>query len=235
MTLRPDTWRSKARLAGIFYALMGSSGAFNVLYIPAAFVVPGDPGATARRITDSELTYRIVVLSGLVSSIAFVLLVVTLYELFKDVDRTQGVLMVIFVTVTAAGGVVNLVNQIVPLVLLSGSDFLSVFSRPQLEALALAFLRLNGYGNLLEEAFWGLWLFPLGILVLKSRFVPRILGFFLIAACFAYLASSFTSLAAPAQGKIVSRAAIPFEALGELSFLLWLLVGRAKRPTPTAG
>jgi hypothetical protein len=235
MTLAPDTWRSKARLAGLFYALMGSSGAFNVLYIPAAFVVPGDAAATARRITDSALTYRIVVLSGLVSSIAFVLLVVTLYELFKDVDRTQGMLMVIFVTVAAAGGVVNLVNQIAPLVLLSGADFLSVFSGPQLDALALAFLRLNGYGNLLVESFWGLWLFPLGILVLKSRFVPRILGLFLIAACFAYLAASFTSIVLPAQGKIVSRAAIPFEALGELSFLLWLLVGVAKRPAPTPG
>lgn len=232
MTLAPGTWRSKARLAGIFYALMGGTGAFNVLYIPAAFVVPGDASATAQRITDSALTYRLVVLSGLVSSIAFVLLVVTLYELFKDVDRTQGMLMVIFVTVAAAGGVVNLVNQIAPLVLLSGADFLSVFSRLQLDALTLTFLRLNGYGNILEEAFWGLWLFPLGILVLKSWFVPRILGFFLIAACFAYLASSFTSLAVPAQGKIVSRAAIPFEALGELSFLIWLLVGGAKRPVP---
>ena len=235
MTLRPDTWRSKARLAGVFYALMGSTGAFNVLYIPAAFVVPGDAAATARRITDSVLTYRIVVLSGLLSNIAFVLLVVTLYELFKDVDRTQGMLMVIFVTVAAAGGVVNLVNQIAPLVLLSGADFLSVFSGPQLDALALAFLRLNGYGNLLEEAFWGLWLFPLGILVLKSQFVPRILGLFLIAACFAYLAASFASIVLPAQGKIVSRAAIPFEALGELSFLIWLLVGGAKRQVPTPG
>lgn len=235
MTLRPDTWRSKARLAGVFYALMGSTGAFNVLYIPAAFVVPGDAAATARRITDSVLTYRIVVLSGLLSNIAFVLLVVTLYELFKDVDRTQGMLMVIFVTVAAAGGVVNLVNQIAPLVLLSGADFLSVFSRPQLDALTLAFLGLNGYGNLLEEAFWGLWLFPLGILVLKSQFVPRILGLFLIAACFAYLAASFASIVLPAQGKIVSRAAIPFEALGELSFLIWLLVGGAKRQVPTPG
>jgi hypothetical protein len=214
---------------------MGSAGAFNVLYIPAAFVVPGDAGATARRITESAFTYRLVVLSGLVSSIAFVLLVVTLYELLKDADRTQAMLMVVFVTVAAAGGVVNLVNQIAPLLLLSGSDFLSAFSRPQLEALALAFLRLNGYGNVLVEAFWGLWLFPLGILVLKSRLFPRILGLFLIAACFAYLASSFTSIVLPEQGKIVSRAAIPFEALGEVSFLLWLLVRGVKAPAPIPG
>lgn len=232
MALRSDTWRSKARLAGIFYAIMGGTGAFNVLYIPAAFVVPGDPSATARRITESALTYRFVVLSGLVSSIAFALLVVTLYELFKDVDRTQAMLMVIFVTVAVAGGVVNLVNQIAPLLLLSGSDFLSAFSRLELEALALAFLRLNGYGNLLEEAFWGVWLFPLGILVLKSRFVPRILGLFLIAACFAYLASSFASILLPSQGRILSRAVVPFEALGELSFLLWLLVRGVKVPAP---
>jgi uncharacterized membrane protein YwzB len=226
--------RSKARLAGIFYALMGSTGAFNLLYIPAAFIVPGDAAATARRITDSVLTYRIAVLSGLVSLIAFVLLVVTLYNLFKDVDRTQSMLMVIFVTVAVAGGVLNLVNQIAPLVVLSGEDFLSVLTGPQRDALALGFLKLNGYGNVFEEAFWGLWLFPLGVLVWKSGFIPRILGIFLILACFAYLAASLTSIAVPAQGRTVFLAATPFEALGEISFLVWLLVRGTKAQSVAA-
>jgi hypothetical protein len=220
--------KSRARLAGIQYLLMGFTGAFNLLHIPAALIVPGDATATARRIIDAALTYRIVILSGLVSCITFVFLVVTLYNLFKDIDKTHAMLMVIFVSVAVAGGVVNLINQIAPLILLSGADFLSVFTRPQLDALALGFLRLWSHGNLLEEAFWGLWLLPLGILVMKSRFIPRILGIFLIAACFAYLAASFTSIVLPAHKNIVALVALPFEALGELSFVIWLLVRGAK-------
>jgi hypothetical protein len=224
--------QSRARFAGILYLLMGITGAFNLLYIPAAFIVRGDAIATARRITEAALTYRSVILSGLVSNILFVFVVLSLYNLFKDVDKTHAMLMVIFVSVSVAGGVVNLINQIAPLILLSGADFLSVFTTPQLDALALGFLRLWSHGNYLNEAFWGLWLFPLGILVMKSRFIPRILGIFLIAACFAYLAASFTSIALPAHANIVSLAAVPFEGLGELSFVVWLLVRGASEVTP---
>jgi hypothetical protein len=220
--------KSRARLAGILYLLMGLTGAFNLLYIPAAFMVRGDATATARRITDAALTYRIVVLSGLLSNILFVFLLVSLYNLFKDIDKTHAMLMVIFVSVAVAVDVVNLINQIAPLILLSGADFLSVFTKPQLDALALGFLRLWSHGNYLDEAFWGLWLFPLGVLVMKSRFIPRILGIFLIAACFAYLAASFTSIVLPAHQHIVSLVAVPFEGLGELSFVAWLLVRGAK-------
>ncbi len=132
--------KSRARFAGIFYLLTGLTGAFNLLYIPAAFVVRGDATATARRITDAALTYRIVVLSGLLSSIFFILLVVTLYNLFKDVDRTHAIAMVIFVSVSVAVGVVNLINQIAPLILLSGANSLSVFTKPQLDTLTLGFI-----------------------------------------------------------------------------------------------
>ena len=223
-----NSTKAKARFAGILYMLTSLTGAFNLLYVPAAFIVPGDATATARRITDAALTYRIVTLSGLVSSIIFIFLVLSLYNLFKDIDKTHAMLMVIFVSVSVAGSVVNLINQIAPLILLSGADFLSVFTKPQLDALALGFFRLNSHGNFLLEAFWGLWLFPLGVLVRKSGFIPRILGIFLIAACFAYLAVSFTSIVLPAHIHIVSLVTLPFMALGEGSFLIWLLVRGAK-------
>jgi hypothetical protein len=223
--------RSKARVAGLLYLVMGIPGFFNLISIPAAFIVPGDATATARKITDGALTYRIGILSGLVSSIGFLFLALSLYSLFKDVDRTQARLLVSLVAVAVALGIANLVNQLAPLVLLSGADFLAVFTKPQLDALAMAFLRLHGNGNQLAAAFWGLWLFPFGILVIKSRFFPRILGVFLIAGGAAYLAVSFTSLVFPAYRQVVSRIALPFYAVGELPIALWLLVrGAQERP-----
>lgn len=92
-----------------------------------------------------------------------------LYNLFKDVDKKVAMLMVILVSVSAAIGIVNIVNTMAPLVLLSGADFLSVFTKPQLDALALGFLRLHGYGLVVDEAFWGLWLFPFGVLVITGN------------------------------------------------------------------
>lgn len=220
--------KAKARFAGILYALMNIPAVFNLIYIPAAFIVPGDATATAHRITDGALTYRIGILGGLVSSILFLLVVWVFYDLLKDVDKKHAMVMVSFVSLAVAVAVVNLINQIAPLVLLSGADFLSVFTKPQLDALALGFLRLNSNGNLLAEAFWGLWLLPLGVLVRKSGFIPKILGTFLIAACFAYLAVSFTAIVSPAHGHVVSLVTLPFMALGEGSFLIWLLVRGAK-------
>ena len=226
--------RSRGRLAGIFYLVMGIPGFFNLMYFPAVFIVAGDATATARRITDGASTYRIGVMSGLVSAIGFLFLAWSLYSLFEEVDRAQARLLVSAVTVAVAIGVANLVNQLAPLVLLSGADFLSVFTKPQLDALAMAFLKLHGTGNQLAAAFWGLWLFPFGILVIKSRFIPRVLGVFLILGGVAYLAVSFTGLVFPAYRQVVSQVALPFYAIGEFPIVLWLLVRGVRVPATPA-
>ncbi len=218
-----NSTKATARQAGVLYLLLGIA-AFNIIYVPAAFIVPGDATATARNITAAELTYRIGILSGLVSSIIFIFLVLSLYNLLKDVDRKHARLMVILGSVGAAIGLANLLNQIAPLILLSGADFLSVFTKPQLDALALGFLRLRSNGTQVEMAFWGLWLFPFGILVIKSGFFPKLLGVLLIVGCFAYLTASFTSIVLPAHRHVVSLVTLPFYAIGELSMIIWLLV-----------
>jgi hypothetical protein len=125
-------------------------------------------------------------------------------------------------------------NQIAPLVLLSGADFLSAFSKPQLQSLALAFLRLRGLGFEVIAAFWGLWLFPFGILVLRSGFVPKILGILLIAACFAGLTYSFGCIVLPAFKSVIFRVTVPVDSIGELSIAIWLLVKGARVPLPEA-
>jgi hypothetical protein len=88
---------------------------------------------------------------------------------------------------------------------LSGADFLSVFTKPQLEALAFGFLRLKNSGTLVALPFWGLWLFPFGILVIKSGFLPKVLGVLLIAAGFAYPLWSFASIGVPAHADALFR------------------------------
>ena len=121
-----------------------------------------------------------------------------------------------------------------PLILVSGANFLSVFEKSQLDALVLVFLRLHSHGFIVAQIFWGLWLFPFGILVIRSGFIPRALGVLLIVACFAYLADSFTFLLLPQYGHSVSNVATVFEGIGELSIVFWLLIWGAK-DQPLAG
>jgi hypothetical protein len=111
--------------------------------------------------------------------------------------------------------------------LVRDGDFLSVFEKTQRDALAMLFLRLHHGGVVANEVFWGLWLLPFGLLVYRSRFLPRILGVWLIINCFAYLAVSFTGVLFPQYEQMVSNSAFP-AMLGEVATMLWLLIMGAK-------
>lgn len=221
---------SSARSAGILYLLVAITASFSLMYVPAAIVVAGDAAATARNINAADLTYRLGILSGLVSNILFLLLGLSLYDLLKDVHRKHARLMLALVALAAGVGVVNHLNEIAPLLLLSGADFLSVFTKPQLEALALGALRLHNAGLHLASAFWGLWLFPFAVLVIRSGFVPKILGVLLMIAGAGYLMSCFTYIVLPAHLPVVSRVTLVL-ATGELPIIVWLLMkGQSIQP-----
>jgi hypothetical protein len=121
----------------------------------------------------------------------------------------------------------NALNDVAALLFARGDDFLNAFDKPQREAFVMLFLRLHHQGDLANEVFWGLWLLPFGLLVYKSRFLPRFLGVWLMAACFGYLALSFTGLLFPAyEGKVFTYAQ-PL-ITGELAIMLWLVVMGAR-------
>jgi Domain of unknown function (DUF4386) len=104
---------------------------------------------------------------------------------------------------------------------------LTVFDKPQRDAFAMLFLRLHHYGDLANEIFWGLWLLPFGLLVYRSRFLPRILGAWLMADCFGYLALSFTGLLLPAYEDKVFTYTQPL-VMAEVAIMLWLVIMGAK-------
>jgi hypothetical protein len=153
-----------------------------------------------------------------------------LYRLFKEVNRNLAVLVVILGgLLPAAIYFCNVLNDAAAVILVRGSDFLSVFEKPQRDALAMLFLSLHGQGFLAGEIFYGLWLIPLGLLTYRSRFMPRFLGVWLILNGFAYLLLSFTGLLLPQYEDRVSTITFPILS-GEVAFLLWLLIMGAKPP-----
>ena len=192
-----DSIKKTARLAGLLYLLLAVTGAFSMLYVPSTLFVFGDAAATAEKIMSFESLFRAGILSGIVSNVLFVLLVLALYHLLKETNRKHAMLMVTLVVIGVATGFVNTINQLGALIALSGAEFLSAFEESELEALAYLFLRLHSHGIQIIQIFWGLWLFPFGLLVYRSRYIPRILGDLLVIAGAGYLLGTVTFLVLP--------------------------------------
>jgi hypothetical protein len=216
-----------ARVAGLLYLLVAITGAFGIAVVPFTLIARGDATSTADRIRSSEWLFRLGMTSELIAATAYILLAIALYRLFRRVNEEQARLMVTLVLVSVPISYLNVLNELAALVLLSGPDFLSVFTRPQLDALALLFLGLHSQGFVVASIFWGLWLLPLGALVIGSGFAPRLLGYLLILAGLAYVVDSFTSMLLPRYRPLVAVVAPLLEGVGELSMVAWLLITSA--------
>ena len=219
-----DTRQKSARTAGLLYLLLACIGPFNTMYIPTRFIVRGDPAATAERILSSELLFRAGIVADLASLVIFVLVVLALYRLLRDVDVHLARVMVALVVVSVGLSFTALLLQAAPLVLLRDVEWLSAFDEAQRQAMGMVFLRMRGQATTLAMAFWGLWLLPFGALVFRSGFIPRVLGVLLFIAGVSYAVSSLASLLAPDYGRIVSRWLLAPAAVGELAIILWLAI-----------
>jgi len=220
--------KATARQAGLLYLLFMVVAIFGEFFSPT-FVVPGDAAATAVNITAAEFAYRFGILTGFVTLVLHLFVVERLYKLFRDIDTGQALLMVLLVTVGVAVALANLLAKFGPVGLLSGANYLSVFTKPQLEALALGFLRFHSGGSIVAVTFWGLWLFPFGFLVIKSRYFPRVLGILPLVAGSAYVINSMASLVLPDQRQVLSRIMMPLY-FGEVPIIFWLLIKGIRAP-----
>lgn len=210
-----------ARIAGMLYLLTIVFGVF-AQYVRSTFIVPGDAAATVGNIMASESLFRFGFMSDLIMTTCYLLLALVLYVLLKPVDKNLSLSFVLFTSLSVAIMCLNMLNQFAPLVLLSGESYLTVFNADQLNALALVFLNLQRYGYLIAQLFFGIWLLPLGYVVSKSRYFPRVLGVLLMIACFGHLTEFFQVFLFPNQAAITTPALIA-ATLGEFSFCFWLL------------
>ena len=215
-------------VAGFLYLLLVVIAPFRLIYIPSTLIVRGNATATANNIAAHELLFRLGIVADLFCGTILIFLVLALYRLLKGVDQNLAVLMVILGGLLPATiDFLNVLNDAAAFMLVRGADFLSVFEKPQRDALAMLFLRLHRQEIVAAETLWGLWLFPLAILVYRSRFLPRFLGVWLIINGFAYLALSFTGLLLPQYEDMVSNITFP-ALLGEMAIMLWLVIKGAQ-------
>jgi hypothetical protein len=219
--------KKNARLAGLLYFGLIITGVFSIMYVSSQIIVQGDAIATAKNILAKEFLFRTGLINDLISNTIFVFLVLVLYRLLKQVNKNQAKLMVALVIVQIPVVFVMEAFSITSLMILKG-ELLKTFELSQRQDLAMLFLKINDYGIIALELFWGLWLIPFGHLVYKSRFIPRIFGIFLIIAGIAYIIDSFVTILYPGYSSYLNQPTLLLAALGELSITLWLLIKGVK-------
>lgn len=214
-----DSIKRTARTAGLLYLLAFPFSIFN-LFVNSSLIVPGDATATANNIMASEGLFRSSIVSWLIGQTIFIVLPLVLYQLLKPVNKNHALLMVLLIILAIPIAFINELNNFAALLLLNGADYLTAFDADQLLAQMMMYLDFHELGINIASIFWGLWLFPLGYLIFKSGFLPRIIGVILIIAGFGYLIDFALFALFPHFEVSVGQ----ITGFGELLLPLWLLV-----------
>lgn len=209
-----------ARIAGILYLSLIPLGIFGILYVPSNLIVPGDVAATIANISTHTVLFRFSIVSALLVQIINIAVVGYLYSLLKNVNQTHAKWMVLFILLGAPIAMLNELNQFAVLLVVNGSELMHPFSADQLYGMVPLFFNLHDHGINIAQIFWGLWLLPMGYLVFRSGYLPKLLGVLLMIGCFGYLLDSFLYFLVPGFGISFSE----FTFIGELLLPLWLLI-----------
>ena len=216
MSIEAST-RFKARVAGFFYFLLFPFGALSLL-ARGGIVVKGDAAATAAGLLLHETSFRLSVAGDLLAVVSYVVVTALFYELFKPVNRSVALIAAFLSLVGCAIQAFACAFQLAPFVALGGEPYSSVFKADQLQALAYMSLRMYGPAYKIGLVFFGLYNLLNGYLILKSIFLPRFLGVFMVIAGLPFLIFLLP------VGKNLSPFAVAPAALGEGLLLVWLLV-----------
>ncbi len=219
-----------ARLAGIIYLILIISGIINLIYIPQKLIVTKNAAKTLENIINSEMLFRLGIISGIITFLAFLFLPMVLYKLLYEVNKTQAKLMVIFVLISIPVSFVNILHKFSVLTLINKAEHVYNIGGIELQNQVMMYLDNYNNGILVSQLFWGLWLFPFGYLVYKSGFLPKLLGILLMAGCFGYIITFFGDFLYSDFNRtlIYDIVGIP-ASVGEIGICLWLLIMGTKK------
>ena len=220
--------KKQSRIAAALYFLNGLPAPFALLYVPSVLIVRGNAAATANNVRDSETLLRFGMAGELFSATLVIFAVLAFYTLFEAVSAKHARAMLVLMLIATPISYLNVLNDLAEITFARGPEFLSSFAQPQRDAFVLFFLRLHNQGLALAQIFWGLWLFPFGVAVIRSGFIPRFVGIAVMIAGFGYVISSSVSLFLPASAQGIGQLAMIL-GVGELAFF-WLLIWGARAP-----
>ena len=218
-----------ARMAGLLYLIYVIASIIADLFGHFVFA---DASATVNHIMAHESLFRIGFVISLFSYVFFLLAAWYLYVLLKPVNKNLALLFLLLNLGGFAIWCFSVLNLFASLLLLSGAEYLKVFQPDQLQAQAMLFINLYKNGSTIAQIPFGVWLLPLGYLVFKSGFLPKILGILLIVDCFTLLLSVFQRFLLP-DYEVITYPAWVVGFIAEFGLALWLLIKGVKDQKPT--
>jgi hypothetical protein len=226
MDIKMNSMKKTARIAGgLYFSYIAATIFANASR--TKLIEFGNAAATAHNILASNGLFRIGFVSDVLAGILFFLTAWTLYLLLKSVNENIALLFLLLNLGGVAIQCANMLNLFSAALLLSGADYLKVFQPDQLQSLAMLFLTLYKNGFMIAQFFYGAWLFPLGYLVFKSGYLPKILGVILMIECFAWLLYPFQFFLFP-DYEAISYLSFAVGFIGEFSLAFWLLIKGVK-------
>jgi len=213
-----------ARMAGLLYLLTILTSVIANMFGKFVFV---DAPVTVNHIMAHESQFLIGFVISLFSYVLFLLAAWYLYVLLEPVGKKMALLFLVLNLGGFAILVLNHLNLFSSVLLLSGADYLKVFQPDQLQAQAILFVDLFKNGSTIAQIPYGVWLFPLGYLVYKSGFLPKILGILLIADCFGLLIYVCQRFLLPSYD-VISYTCMAVSFIAEVSLALWLSIKAVK-------
>ena len=233
MKQETNSLKQTAKLAGLFYLLQVLTIGFNLGYVRSTLIVAGDAAATAANITANESLFRMAMASNIVSQIFLFFFGLTIFKLFKSVNKTLATVFLTSLLLSVGIAVVNSLNNFAALLVLSNADYLKAFQPEQIKALMMVFLRMSNSGIGLLEVFSGIFIISLGLLIIKSKYIPRILGVLLVIGGGWFQVNSFTKILIPQfYPAMITQMTMLFNALGGIPLIFWLLIKGVKEQQP---
>lgn len=221
-----------ARIAGIFYLLVGITGGFAEGFVDPKIYVAGNAAATAGNVLANAVLVRMSVISHLVDAVFFVLTAMALHMLLEHVHKSVARAMLVFVTVAVGIITLNAVFQFEGLQVATNASYVTAFGVAGSNALVLLLLDIQHYGTLAAQVFFGLWLAPLGYLAYKSELFPKALGVTLVAATVCYLVHLITAFLIPDFHQQIQAIIVIVPTIAEIWMVLYLLAVGVKTVEP---
>ena len=226
--------RRAGRIAGLLYLVVVLTGMFCLAYVPSQLPDTASAATTIAASAEQLALFRAGIAAFLVMQVAFLLLPLALHRVFADAAPRASVLMVALAAASVPVGLVGAMHLLDALALLQGGD---APNGTDLDAAFAGCMQRYRHALRVASLFWGLWLLPFGVAVLRTARLPRIFGVLLLLGGLGYLVQVFGGLFPAFAGSSVQRVARLPAAIGEIGSCLWLLafgartLGGSIRPT----
>ena len=218
--------KTYSKVAGLLYLIIAIVGGFSIGYMPSEIVAEGNSVLTFQNLLDHQELFRWGIAGDIVVMVLEVLLTVMLFQLFKSVSATGMTIATYSRLAMAVIMGMNLINYMIPAIIMTQPDYLNAFSSSELESLTLLFFQVHKYGELAWQIFFSVHLFTLGYVIRQSDKTPKWLGIIMLIGGIGYAGDSFIQFTMINSEAliIVFSALLVLAVIAEFWFAFWLLI-----------